>query len=113
MNVGIVGARTFNNMLIFYLETMDYIVKENTIITGDATGTDAMARSYCKANNIPIKVYSADWETYGKKAGPFRNQHIINDSDILIAFWDGKSPGTKNSIALANKKGIPVKVVSI
>ena len=32
-------------------------------------------------------------------------------ADALIAFWDGKSKGTKHMIDLAEKQGLKIKVV--
>ena len=46
---------------------------------------------------------SADWERYGRGAGMIRNKQIIADADVVIAFWDGASKGTKNSVELARK----------
>ena len=44
-------------------------------------------------------------------AGPLRNEKMARVADALIAFWDGKSRGTKNMIDLANMKGISVRIV--
>jgi tyrosyl-tRNA synthetase len=65
-----------------------------------------LGEKYAKMKNIPIKIYKPDWEKYGKAAGVIRNEDIINYSDRVIAFWDGKSKGTKNSIDHARKLSI-------
>ena len=51
------------------------------------------------------------WDKYGPSAGPRRNAQMAEVADALIAFWDGKSRGTKNMIDTANKKDLQVAVV--
>ena len=69
---------------------------------------------FCKQNNYPIKVFKADWERYGKRAGYLRNKQMADyaaeTGGILIAFWDGESRGTKMMIKLAKMSGLCVKV---
>lgn len=62
---------------------------------------------------IRYEVFRADWDKHGKAAGPIRNQEMLDNgkADALVAFWDGKSPGTKDMIRRAKRKGIKVKVV--
>jgi GH18 family chitinase len=107
MNIGIVGSRTFNNLSYLCNEVDNIIkgIKENiTIVSGGAYGADRLAEVYARKNNYDLKVFFPDWKTYGKKAGYLRNINIVENSDIIIAFWDGKSKGTKHSIDLAEKK---------
>ena len=54
----------------------------------------------------------ADWEKYGRSAGPKRNAQMAEIANALIAFWDGQSRGTKNMIETAKQKGLIVKVVN-
>lgn len=58
-----------------------------------------------------MKRFPAKWKEYGKAAGFVRNSEMADYSDMLIAFWDGKSKGTKNMIDNAKKKKVKVKVV--
>ena len=44
-------------------------------------------------------------------AGPIKNEEMAEVSDALIAFWDGKSRGTKSMIEIARRKGLQVAVV--
>jgi hypothetical protein len=59
--------------------------------------------------------FPADWGTFGKRAGPIRNKQMLEEGkpDLVIAFWDGNSPGTKNMIDQAQAKGISVKVIKV
>lgn len=83
------------------------------VLVGDAVGIDLYVRSYCRQRGIPFTEFRADWATYGKAAGPVRNQKMIDQADMLIAFWDENSPGTRSAITIAKKKGIPVSVYNV
>jgi hypothetical protein len=48
-------------------------------------------------------VYKPDWAKYGRGSGVVRNRLIIEDCVYCIAFWDGKSKGTRNSIEMCKK----------
>lgn len=50
-------------------------------------------------------IFKPDWKKFGKKAGLLRNTIIIDNSDTVFAFWDGKSSGTKDAITKAEKVG--------
>ncbi len=78
------------------------------IATGDASGADAIARDYAKNNNISLKIYKADWDTYGKSAGPKRNRRMLlaNEGATVLAFKGGK--GTKNCVETAVSLGMVV-----
>lgn len=68
------------------------------IVSGGARGADSLGERYAKENDIPLKVFPADWDTHGKKAGHIRNSEMANYGDELLAFWDGESKGTANMI---------------
>ena len=113
--VVIAGCRDYNN----YDEAKRYIdfcladiIKENDIIivSGCASGADAIGERYAEENGISIEKYPADWKTYGRSAGPRRNRQMAEISDYVICFWDGKSRGTKSMIGYANKYGKTVKI---
>jgi len=65
------------------------------IISGGANGTDKLAEIFADIYNIPINVIFPKWSLYGKKAGIIRNIEIIDQSDLIFAFWDGLSKGTE------------------
>lgn len=82
------------------------------IVSGGAIGADKLAEKYANENKYEKIIFKPDWKRYGNGAGAVRNREIINEADIVIAFWDGESKGTKNSIDIAqkyNKKIIVVK----
>jgi predicted Rossmann fold nucleotide-binding protein DprA/Smf involved in DNA uptake len=84
-----------------------------TVVTGDAKGVDAAAVRWAKERGLPWVAYEADWELYGLAAGPRRNEVLVADSDVVIAFWDGRSRGTASSISIAKNAGKKVFIRSI
>ncbi len=96
MKIAVVGSRTFDNYELLCLELDKLEVTE--IISGGAAGADSLGEKYAVECEIPIKIFKPDWNRYGKKAGMIRNSDIVDNCDILIAFWNGHSNGTKDSI---------------
>lgn len=82
-----------------------------TIVHGGAEGADSHADDWCVVNWIVPEVYPADWETYGKAAGPIRNQQMLDTGiDLVLAFPTEKSRGTWHMVRIAEKAGVPVRV---
>lgn len=80
------------------------------IISGGARGIDTCAREYAVANGIRLTEFIPEYEKYGKSAPLWRNITIIEHSDLVLAFWDGHSRGTKFVIDKCRELGVPVKV---
>ena len=104
MKVAIVGSRGYSNLdeVVRYVAQLP---RDTIVITGGAEGVDLTAERAARELSIDVDVYLADWDRYGKAAGPIRNQKIVDECDRLVAFYDGTSPGTKNVISLASKAG--------
>jgi len=105
--IGIVGGRDFSDYPLMKETVLDYCVSHSieidTIVSGGARGADTLAEVLADEVKCNTIVHYPDWEVFGKKAGYLRNAQIIEDSDIVFAFWDGESSGTKSSISLATK----------
>lgn len=114
MKVIIAGGRDFNDyeFLKQVCSKLSELDSEIEIVSGGAKGADALGERFANEMGYALKVFPADWSE-GRKAGPIRNSQMANYADALIAFWDGKSKGTKNMIDLATKRGLGVKVVYI
>ncbi len=113
--VVIAGCRDYNN----YDEAKEYIDfclsnirKENEIVilSGCASGADAIGERYAKENGFLVEKHPADWKTYGKSAGPRRNQQMVDICDFVICFWDEKSRGTRSIIEYAKKYKKPIRI---
>lgn len=113
MNLIIAGCRDFTGGAIIY-EGIDLFINEHgepdLIIEGGATGVDRIAGEYAHDHNIPLQIFKVDWNKYGRAAGPIRNEEMAKYGTHLLAFWDGKSRGTKNMIDTAERYRLNVRV---
>ena len=112
----IAGSRDFLNYE-FLCNKVSYIIstkKKNykiVIVSGCAKGADTLAIKFAKENNFLLKKFPAEWDKYGKKDGFLRNQEMAKYSDALIAFWDGKSKGTKHMIDISRQEKSLTRVI--
>ena len=116
MRLAIVGGRDFNDY-----EKLLNIVAEHfekwfelgvlEIISGGANGVDALAKKLAKHQGLGYVEYPADWNKYGRRAGYLRNQTIVDNCDMVLAFWDGQSRGTADTIEKAKRAMKPTFIV--
>lgn len=92
--------------------------KDILFISGGAsTGADNSIINFCRNYKLSYLVVNAEWNKFGKVAGIRRNKKMseiaIQNKSLgyLVAFWDGKSRGTKNMIENAIKNYLRYKVV--
>lgn len=78
------------------------------VVCGCASGVDELGLIWGTNNDIPVKRMPANWNKYGKAAGPRRNVEMARYADALIALWDGKSRGTSHMIKVARMQGLKV-----
>ena len=116
MKLIIAGSRTFTDYKKL-TEACDQFLQDQTnieIVSGAYyRGGDKLGEQYAAEKGFPIKQFPADWKRYGRAAGPKRNEQMANYADALIAFWDGKSRGTKNMINQAIQQNLKVKIIDI
>lgn len=111
----VAGGRDFADKALF-LQTMQQVEQELveysvSLVSGMAKGADLMGYQFAEEYGITCHTFPADWNKYGKRAGYVRNQEMADFSDGVIAFWDGKSSGTKHMIGTMEAQGKWVKVV--
>lgn len=84
---------------------------ELTIIEGGAAGADTIARDFATIQWLMLETYKADWNKWGRSAGPIRNKQMLKEGkpDLVIAFPGGS--GTQNMIDQAKAAGIPVEEI--
>jgi len=110
------GGCNYSNYEAFKRQLDQVLAKyENvTLISGHAKGVDTMAECYASEKKIPIKVFPAEWTKYGKAAGPIRNtamlQYALEQTAVVVAFWNGASRGTGNMLKQAEKTGVECHV---
>jgi len=108
MRVAIVGSRKFTDYIEF-LNFIEFVGGNIThIVSGGATGADRMAQDYAMDTATPITIYYPNWNKHGKAAGMMRNGRIVKDCELVIAFPGPNSVGTRGTISLAVKMGVPV-----
>lgn len=78
------------------------------------TGADYYAELAAIQLGCEIERFTADWETYGRAAGPIRNRDMaLAGADIALGFRSQRynhSPGTDGMRRLLEKAGIPVEL---
>lgn len=127
----IAGGRDFDDYQMLRKEALDAIRrvftkvdKNNTyIVSGRAKGADSLGERFADEFGLNKVEFPANWDKYGKSAGFRRNEQMAdfakgkneenqeNIKGLLIAFWDGKSHGTKHMIELAKNKKMPVEII--
>ncbi len=119
-SLAVIGSRSFNDYetleyeidRIFKYKKLDKPDRNMCIVSGGARGADRLAKRYADEHtDVHYVEHPADWKTHGKKAGMIRNLDIVKDSRMVLAFWNGKSKGTKHTLGLAQTLGKQIKVV--
>lgn len=116
MRLAIIGSRTLNQKIV--KEIISQVVaksksKIEEIVTGGANGVDSIAEYFAKEKKIKCSVFLPQYETYKKRAPLIRNNVILENSDGVLAIWDGESKGTLYTINRAKKLGLKVMVVNL
>ncbi len=110
------GSRDFANPFLVSLAIDQRIAGlpvPTWIIHGDAPGADRIAAKAGERHGHNVQAFKADWDAYGKRAGVIRNLQMLDENpDLVIAWWNGSSPGTAHTLTEARKRGIPVEVVA-
>jgi len=115
MKTIVAGGRSFKDAVLLDKILWDWAGFTSTrmeVVSGTANGADKCGEQWATTNGIGIKRFPAQWDEYGKSAGYRRNVEMADYAEALIAFWDGKSKGTKHMIDIALAKGLIVKVVN-
>ena len=124
LRVIIAGSRKFNDYELLKKSAIEIITKKTMlpdltkIVSGGARGADTLGERFANEIGLEVTRFIPDWDGLGKQAGYVRNAEMAkfavedNNDGLLIAFWDGKSKGTKHMIDLANKYGLEVHVVN-
>ncbi len=113
MKIGIVGSRSFDDYELLKNTILSYTITDaiDCIVSGGAAGADKLAEDFADEYAINKKIYKPNYKKHGRFAAHERNTEIIMDSDIVFAFWNGTSTGTKDSIDKAERLGVPIDVI--
>jgi predicted Rossmann fold nucleotide-binding protein DprA/Smf involved in DNA uptake len=92
-------------------EYVGSLPKGSTIVTGSASGVDAEALRAARERELAvIRVAASFEEVRDPRAAAQRNQALIDKADVVAAFWDGASQGTRGTIDRALDSGKEVHV---
>lgn len=116
MRVLICGDRNWGDYPLVFatLANLHAVTPVEVVIEGEARGADIMGRDAAEALDIPVLKFAADWDRFGKAAGPRRNVQMLDEGkpDLVLAFHNdlSKSKGTKHMVTIARQRGIEVRV---
>ena len=110
MNIAIIGSRDYPDLraVAAYVNTLPL---DTVVISGGARGVDLTAEQQAMKRGLKVCVFRPDWKRYGKSAGFRRNRQIVEAADRVVAFWDGRSRGTKHDIDLAREMGKELEII--
>ena len=110
MRVVVTGSRGWTDSLVIH-DRLARLGPGTVIVHGNARGVDRIADSQAHMLGYSVERHPADWLRYGRRAGIVRNWEMLDTSpDLVIAFWDGVSRGTRHCIRAAQERGIPVEI---
>lgn len=113
MKVLCCGDRNWNNKNVIVRELIK-LPKDTIIIEGEARGADSQSRSAAEFLHLKVLKFYADWDKYGKSAGPIRNRKMLDENpDLVLAFHNDieNSKGTKDCVNEAKRRGIEVRII--
>ena len=108
MRVLVCGGRDFTSFSRVCIELDKLDPQPTLLISGHARGADQLAEQWAKENRIPARLFPADWDKYGKRAGYLRNVKMLEEGnpDLVVAFPGGK--GTNMMVSIAESADIPI-----
>ncbi len=109
MKIAIVGSRDYPHPeeVRAYVNGLE---EGDEVISGAARGVDSWAAKAARERGLKVTEFPARWHDLGRSAGYVRNSTIVLASDKVVAFWNGKSKGTKNSMGWAKFHKKPLEV---
>lgn len=109
-----VWGREFDDSRFVASELSRYREWIEEVISGGARGTDRMAIRWAKRQGLRTRELLPDIARYGSPLAMFVRNHQIGDAcDLMVAFWDGRSSGTRDAIDYCERLGKPVEVIQI
>lgn len=127
MRLAIIGSRSFNDTKLLNETLKPYKDQITLVVSGGAKGADQLGEYWARLHKIETLIFLPDWENldvpkarikirtdgtkYNANAGFDRNKKIVENSDFIIAFWDDRSPGTRNSIKWCKKLKKPYQII--
>lgn len=106
--IAVIGSRCFEDYAFLSEKLLQLEIAK--IVSGGARGADQLGARYAREQGIELLKFLPDYKKHGRGATHVRNRQIVEASDMVVAFWDGQSRGTKYTMDYAAKKGKPVLI---
>jgi len=117
VKVIIAGGRDFDDRALLF-KHLDRLMVDawkpdgwTKVLSGAARDADALGEFWATQREIAVELFPADWNKFGKSAGVRRNEDMAAAAQVLVAFWDGQSRGTRHMISCALKAGLETHVI--
>src|SRR5690242_12253735 len=111
MRIIVAGSRSAEEAQVHTaLRRCRWIGFSSAIVSVTAKGADLFGEKWAETRGLHVIRCPAEWEKYGRRAGPMRNATMAERAEGLVAVWDGASAGTKNMIETAEKRGLRVAI---
>lgn len=110
MKVIIAGTRHIHDYLVVAhaVSKSGWRNEITQVVSGKARGVDACGIQWAVFAGVPVRAFPPDWATYGKSAGPIRNEAMAEYADALILVWNGKSGGSADMLRRAKAHGLKI-----
>jgi hypothetical protein len=86
------------------------------VIAGGCRGADYLAVKAARECGLSYVEFPADWQKFGKAAGPIRNAKMLKEGkpDFVLVFHPdiASSKGSKHMLSLVKKARVPFLIVS-
>jgi predicted Rossmann fold nucleotide-binding protein DprA/Smf involved in DNA uptake len=111
VKVAIVGSRHFPE-LERVRDFVSSLPLGATVVTGGASGVDAAAGEAARSRQLGlIKLPPRFEESNDPTASARRNQELVDAAEVVVAFWDGESAGTRKTVERALESGREIHVL--
>jgi len=111
MQLIIAGSRSFHDYQHLCQTLAPERPRITQVLTGGARGADQLGYRWAWKHQVKHQRFRADWERFGTSAGVRRNYQMAQACAMLLAFWDGRSAGTRHLIGCMQQLGKPVVVI--
>jgi hypothetical protein len=114
VRVLVCGDRNWTEQVPIYMR-LRQLPRDTVVIHGCARGADTIGGQVARSLGFKVLEFPADWDKYGKGAGPIRNQQMLDEGkpELVLAFHRNfaDSKGTKDMVSRAKKANIPCEVI--
>lgn len=112
----VAGGRDFNDYTLME-KKLDFILSEKSkthavvVVSGTAYGADKLGECYAEKKGYKVDKFPAEWDKFGRSAGPMRNKQMGEYSNTAVIFWDGTSRGSAHMIKVIKELEKPYRVI--